>query len=296
MSKFDTDLLTAHMNLKDFMHHYKNRKEIFDLNEMHDATDLTTNKNFFSNNYIVDIFLFITAVISLLVTTLAIYVLCKHKKLRTLVTSLGLQQVKEIGTVTQKEINTKHKTFTYISLALTIFGLVMVAILHYRKTKLCKGCMFSNAVKIMIFISDIQYYIPIKLYKTSGSIHTFKITATLMPENVKLNQKYIWNTLEIDWKEVKVTFNGNKVNLPRFVMIKLRDKFKITHIMKKEPLLFHIMLRQGITWFTLASSTQVNCIRQYKYFSRWLVFLCHSAISSMGTSNPSCQKAPLMWW
>ena len=52
------------------------------------------------------------------------------------------------------------------------------------------------------------------------------------------------------------TFNGNKVNLPRLVMIKLRDKFKIRNMMKKEPLLFHIMLKQGITWFTLASSTE----------------------------------------
>ena len=44
--------------------------------------------------------------------------------------------------------------------------------------------MFSNAVKIMIFISDVQYYVPIKLCETAGSIHLFNITK---PENVKLN-------------------------------------------------------------------------------------------------------------
>ena len=32
--------------------------------------------------------------------------------------------------------------------------------------------------------------------------------------------------LEIDWKEVMVTFNDNKVNLPRVVTIKLQDKIK----------------------------------------------------------------------
>ena len=62
-----------------------------------------------------------------------------------LVASLALQQVKEVGTVTtQKEINTECKILTYISLALTIFGLVMVAVLHYRKSKLCQGHMFSR--------------------------------------------------------------------------------------------------------------------------------------------------------
>ena len=187
MSKSDTDLLIAPRNLKDFIHQYNSRKGIFYLNERHGTTDLTTNKKFFSNNYIVDIFLFITAVISLLVTNLAIYLLCKHKKLRTLVSSLTLQQVKKVCAVTQKKINTECKILTYISLTLTIFGLVMVAILHYKKSKLCRGCMFSNAVKIMIFISDGQYYVPIKLCKTAGSIHLYIITGMLKPENVKLN-------------------------------------------------------------------------------------------------------------
>ena len=50
-----------------------------------------------------------------------------------------------------------------------------------------------------------------------------------------------------------MTFNGNKINLPKFVMIKFRDKFIIRHMMKTEPLLFHIMLKQGFNWFTLAS-------------------------------------------
>ena len=31
---------------------------------------------------------------------------------------------------------------TYISLVLTIFSLVMFAVLHSRKSKLCRGCMF----------------------------------------------------------------------------------------------------------------------------------------------------------
>ena len=135
------------------------------------------------------------------------------------------------------------QNLTYISLALTLLGLVMAAILHYRKSKLCRGCMFYNAGKIMIFISDEQYYVPTKLYKMAGSIHLFKFMGMLKTENIKLNKSYIWDTLEIDWKEVSVTFNDNKVNLPRIVTIKLRDKIKIRSMMKKEPLLFHIMLK-----------------------------------------------------
>ena len=116
--------------------------------------------------------------------------------------------------------------------------------------------MFSKAVKIMIFVSDVQYYVPAKLCKTTGSIHLFKITGTLNSENIKLNRNYVLDTSVIDWKEVNVTFNGNKVNLPKLVTKTFKDKFKFRDMMKKEPLLFHVMLKQGITWLTLTSNTQ----------------------------------------
>ena len=119
VSKFDSNLLTASRTLEDYVYQNNHEKEIFDLQRRHDATDFATNKNFFSNNYIVDVFLFITALISGVVTTLAIYLLCKHKKHETLVASLAVQQIKEVGAVMQKEINTECKILTYISLALT---------------------------------------------------------------------------------------------------------------------------------------------------------------------------------
>ena len=83
ISKFDPTLLTASSDLKEFVNSYANHKEIFNLQEGHDNMEikLNTNKNFFSHNYIMDIFFFITVVISLLATTLTVYLLCKHKKL-----------------------------------------------------------------------------------------------------------------------------------------------------------------------------------------------------------------------
>ena len=62
---------------------------------------------------------------------------------------------------------------------------------------------------MILFISDVQYYVLVKLCKTAeGSIHLFKITEMLTPDKEKLNKHYIWDILEVYWKEVKVTFNG----------------------------------------------------------------------------------------
>ena len=61
-------------------------------------------------------------------------------------------------------------------------------------------------MKIMLFTLDVQYYVAIKVCKTAGSIHLFKITGTIKTENVKLRKNYIWDIIEIDWKEVNMTF------------------------------------------------------------------------------------------
>ena len=107
LSKFDSELLTAPRTLKYFIHLYNNKKEIFDLNKRHDTKDINLpNKIFFSNNFIVDTFHFITGISLLLVTTLALYLLCKHKKLRILATSLALQQLREVGVITTQEEGT----------------------------------------------------------------------------------------------------------------------------------------------------------------------------------------------
>ena len=70
---FDNTLLTAPTNLKDFINSYTKHKEIFDLQERHEKMILNTNKNFFSDNYIVDIFVFISTIISLMTTILMVY-------------------------------------------------------------------------------------------------------------------------------------------------------------------------------------------------------------------------------
>ena len=103
----------------------------------------------------------------------------------------------------------------------------------------------------MLLISDVQNCVPIKLCKTAGSIHLFKIKGTLKTKDVKLNKNYPWDTLEIDWNGVTVTFNENKVELPKIVAIKICDKIRVRRLMNKQQLNFHVMIRQGITWFNL---------------------------------------------
>ena len=237
-------------------------KEIFYLKERHDINELEKEfvKKKFFNSQIVKIFKFVISIISIIATVVIIYAICKHNKLISLVTSLALQQVKRFKADDIENINSKCECTTQfyiiLVLSLAIISLIIFAILQIKRIKICRGQIFLNVVKIMLFISGKEYYIPVKLCKTVGSIHLFKITGKIMMKKGKLNKHYIWDILEIDWSEVKVTFNGKVINLPISISVRLWDKFKVRQMMGSQPILFHLMLKQGFNWFALTQENQ----------------------------------------
>ena len=141
---------------------------------------------------------------------------------------------------------------------ITWLSIILLCVLFLTIEKLYRMPIFrkyhySNTIKIMIFISDIKSYVPLKLCKTSGSIHLFKLAGSINKENIKLHKNTLWHVMEIDWRPVTVTLSGNVINLPGSVIIPFRDKFKIRWIIKSKPLLLHLMLKQGQTWYLLSN-------------------------------------------
>ena len=226
-----------------------NAQEIFDLQKRHTPHASIPYKNFFSNT-IVNIFTFTSSIISMITIILVIYLYCKHKHIRTIIASLILHKAKviEANTPTRPE-NTECQTLAYIGITLTLLSMMIVVLLHYRRSQFCRGYRFSNIVKIVLFISDVQHYIPVKLTKTSGSPHLFKFTGTLNSEDIKLNKNYLWDTLEINWDKIKLTFKDSEIKLPRLVTIKMQDKIRIRRMMSKNMQNSYVMIKQGITWY-----------------------------------------------
>ena len=111
-----------------------------------------------------------------------------------------------------------------------ILILVIVTILAFdklRKSRIFRGRLFSNIVKIKLFIADAQSYVPMELSKIAENVHLFKLTGTLLLENINLKRNWIWDVLEVDWNDVHVTLNGKEINLPISIVIPLVDKFRV---------------------------------------------------------------------
>ena len=62
--------------------------------------------------------------------------------------------------------------------------------------------------------------------------------------------------LEINLNKTILTFNDNKIDLPKIITIKMPDKIRVRRMINKEPLNFHMMIRQGITWYNLETEME----------------------------------------
>ena len=162
---YDISLTNRPSKQKEFLKDYiqnVNDKEIFDLQKRCTTYTFSPYKNLFLNQ-IVNIFTFTSSIISIITIMLVIYLFCKHKHIRTIVASLILHKAKEVEAKSPTETNnSESSTLAYIGMALTILSMVTVILLHDRKLKFCRRYRFSNIVKIVLFISDVQHYIPIQ--------------------------------------------------------------------------------------------------------------------------------------
>ena len=174
-----------------------------------------------------------------------VYMISGQWKLKILVANIDLQCIKAIEAFNPKyqDVHCDFGVENYIMILI----LVVVTFLAFgklRKSRIFRGWLFFNIVKIKLFIADAQFYVPIDLSKIAGNVHFFKLTGALLLENINLRKNWIWDVLEIDWSDVCLTLNGKEINLPISIVIPLVDKFRVRWLIKKDPLHLHIMIKQ----------------------------------------------------
>ena len=235
---------------------YQNKRKILDKKEQ-DSENPEENSKFrsFLNSFLADILIFTAALITLIITLVIIYVMYGQSKLKALVTNIAMQRIKAVEATDMSDMLCTCKTQWYIMGMLLIITLGMLYLVtnKIRKSSLFKGRLFSNNTKILLFVSNTYSYVPIKLCRVAGSIHLFRIRGRLNPENVKLKKNWIWDVMEIDWSNVSITLNDNEIDLPSSVIIPFKERYRARRLLRKHPLLFYVMLKQGKTWFSLVS-------------------------------------------
>ena len=200
---------------------YRNKKNLFDKKEQElDKPKENSKFQSFLNSFLTDILIFTAALVTLIITLIIIYIVYGQSKLKALVTNIAMQRIKAVEAADMSDMLCTCKTQWYIMGMLIIITLGMLYLVtnKLRKSSFFKGCFFSDNTKILLFISNTHSYVPIKLCRVARSIHLFRIRGRLNPENVRLKKNWIWDVLEINWSDVSITLNDNKIDLPSLVI------------------------------------------------------------------------------
>ena len=199
---FDKELLSAPETLRELVKKYKQRKLSFD--KQHKTIGNEKEGDSFIETSIFDhlafnIFIFVMAVISVIIVFIVIKLTFKGEKMQALVTNLAMiKGVKAINEQIKNEID-KEYWIIVTWLSLILLGVLFLTIEKLYRMSIFRKYHYSNTIKVMIFLSDIKSYIPIKLCKTSGSIHLFKLTGTINKENITLHKNTLRDIMEITW-------------------------------------------------------------------------------------------------
>ena len=240
--------------MRDLAIQYKNKRNILDKKKQEqDKPEGNSKFKSFLNSFLADVLIFTAALVTLIIMLIIIYIVYRQSKLKALVANIAMQRIKAVEAADMSNMLCTCKTQWYIMGMLRIITLGMLYLVtnKLRKTSFCKGCLFSNNTKILLFISNTHSYVPMKLCRVARSIHLFRIRGRLNAEHVKTKKNWIWDVLEIDWSDVSITLNDNEIDLPSLVIIPLKERYRARKLLRKHPLLFYVMLKQGRTWFSL---------------------------------------------
>ena len=154
--EINSSLLQAPKTPKDYIKQYQeNRSKKKNLQKQSD----NTNSKFktFISSFIADIEGFSTALLTVLITLVIVYVIMRHSKFKMLVADMALQCIK---TVEAAALN-RHYTIckngpVRICMILNLSIVTLMALAKLKKSRIFKGSLFSNTIKIKLFIADNQ--------------------------------------------------------------------------------------------------------------------------------------------
>ena len=164
MFQFDSKLLKAPKTLRDLVYQYKQK------GQMLNKTKNNNSKHSLFDNLIMDAFLFIATILSMIATAEIVHIVCKHAKLKALITGIAFQPVKQTEAIFsngKEQHNCTTQWYTVAALTLMIIGLTIYVLATTQKCTIFKRGLYSNTVTVMLFISDIKQYVPVKLCKTT---------------------------------------------------------------------------------------------------------------------------------
>ena len=152
--EIDPKLMNAPKTLRELVIQYKNKRNVLDKKEQ-GLENPETNAGFqsFLNSFLANVLILTATLITLIITLIIMYVLYGQSKLKALETNIAMQRIKVVEAADMSDMLCTQWYIMGMLIIITL-GMLYLVTNKLRKTSFCKGCLFSNNTKILLFISN----------------------------------------------------------------------------------------------------------------------------------------------
>ena len=241
-------LMHAPIMLKDFMEQYQENKMMIIRQD-----NPKSKFREFINSFLVNMLIFIAAILTVFLVLKIIYVLTGQSKLKGLITTMALQRVRAVEALnTDRQVQNCNSGLLKVLMILNLVIVVSLLLRKIKKSIFFWGQPFSNMVKIKLFLADTKSYVSLNLNQSARNTHLFKLIGELSSDNVILKKNWIWDVLEIRWVDTHIMLNSKEIHLPTTLLVPLIHKLKVRKLFGKRDLMhIYIMLKQTKSWYNL---------------------------------------------
>ena len=121
----------------------------------------------------VDVILFVTGILTVILTFIIMYMLCRQSKLKSVVANPVLQCVKTVEAAAIKECNNCNLELLQLLVMLNLILTILIVLAKLKKSKVFQGHIFTNMVKVKLFLANTQSYVLLELNSAAGNVHLF---------------------------------------------------------------------------------------------------------------------------
>ena len=157
--------------LKDFMEQYWGNRMTVTKQE-----NLKSKFWKFLNSFLVDMLIFIAAILTVILILVLIYVITGQSKLRALISNITLQTIRTMEVLsTDKPVQNCNSGLFKILMILNLVIVMSLLLRKIQKSILFWGQLFSNMVKIKLILANTKSYVSINLSQSARNMHLFKL-------------------------------------------------------------------------------------------------------------------------
>ena len=159
---------------------------------------------------------------------------------------------KTIEAAVIKEIENCDLELIQLLIILNLAMTALIVLIKIKNSRTFQGHLFTNMVKINLFLANTQSYVPLELNSAAGNVHLFNLSGTLAIEHLILKKKMDMGCAGGKLEQHPCNIKWQRNQFPGTLTILFAYKLKARKLfMEKNSLHVYIMLKHRKSWYNL---------------------------------------------